>query len=221
MQPVLTVAMVPVNTSTSNLASTLTVQAPVQPKAQAPIQSTQIQKASQQTFNAQEQPVAISVPTYTLMPPQQPIVLQSYIVPTVMTDNTQATQVAINNQQLSSNGVEVPILLSNFLTDKSNPINDIVDNKMGIPQPAQTVQQGPSVNKNAGNNEVAGGVDINKMALLPTGYGDYLNMVMKDSAFYEPKEVYKNQKTVDNVKALRQLSSDRLHQQMVEQQYAR
>jgi hypothetical protein len=26
---------------------------------------------------------------------------------------------------------------------------------------------------------------------------------------------------VDNVKALRQLSSDRLHQQMVEQQYAR
>jgi hypothetical protein len=43
--------------------------------------------------------------------------------------------------------------------------------------------------------------------------------MMPDVAFYAPKEIYRNQKTVDNVRALRQMSSERLHQQMVDQQY--
>jgi hypothetical protein len=42
---------------------------------------------------------------------------------------------------------------------------------------------------------------------------------MKDVAFYEPKEIYKNQKVVDNVRVLRQMSSDRLHQEMINLQY--
>ena len=33
------------------------------------------------------------------------------------------------------------------------------------------------------------------------------------------KEIYKNKKTIDNVRALRLLSSDRLHQQMIDSQY--
>ena len=43
--------------------------------------------------------------------------------------------------------------------------------------------------------------------------------MLPDVAFYTPKEIYKNQKTVDNVRALRQMSSDKLHQDMVNQQY--
>ena len=34
-----------------------------------------------------------------------------------------------------------------------------------------------------------------------------------------PKEVYKNQNIVDNIRVLRQLGSDRLHQEMVNLQY--
>ena len=42
-----------------------------------------------------------------------------------------------------------------------------------------------------------------------------------DGTFYAPKEIYRNQKVIDNVRAQRAFSgaSDRLHQQMVEQQY--
>jgi hypothetical protein len=44
-------------------------------------------------------------------------------------------------------------------------------------------------------------------------------VVLKDADFYAPKDIYGNQKTVDNARALRQLSSDRLHQEMIDQQY--
>jgi len=44
-------------------------------------------------------------------------------------------------------------------------------------------------------------------------------MAIKDTPFYEIKEVYKNQVNVDNVRVLRGLGSDRLHQELVNQQY--
>jgi len=77
-----------------------------------------------------------------------------------------------------------------------------------------------AVNKNVQPNELAGGVDIASMATTPAGFNAY-SFVLKDAAFYEPKEVYKNQRTVDNERVLRGLTrgSDSLHQQMVDQQY--
>lgn len=83
-------------------------------------------------------------------------------------------------------------------------------------------QQMSSVKKNVPNNELAGGVDINAMAKVPVGFGQY-SMMMPDVAFYAPKEIYKNQKTVDNARVMRGLTggSDRLHQEMVDQQYNR
>jgi hypothetical protein len=48
-------------------------------------------------------------------------------------------------------------------------------------------------------------------------------MQLRDAQFYAPREVYRNQQTVDNRNALRLLngSSDRLHKELVEQQYGR
>jgi hypothetical protein len=68
------------------------------------------------------------------------------------------------------------------------------------------------------NNELAGNITIESIAKQPANYAQYFFM-LPDVAFYAPKEIYRNQKTVDNVRALRQMSSDRLHQQMVDQQY--
>jgi hypothetical protein len=74
--------------------------------------------------------------------------------------------------------------------------------------------------KNKGDvSELAGGVDLTKLTSLPTGYTAYLSLTIKDSPFYDIKEVYKNQVNVDNVRLLRSLGSDRLHQEMVNQQY--
>ena len=46
-------------------------------------------------------------------------------------------------------------------------------------------------------------------------------MQLRDSQFYSPKEIYKNQKVVDNESILRQMNrrSDRLHEEMVNQQF--
>jgi len=117
---------------------------------------------------------------------------------------------AINEMQTFSS--------QNFLTDRTNPLNQTLENRIVLPE-SNIARAGPVVNRNVSNNELATGVDINRMALAPAGYDSYLNLTMRDVVFYEPKEIYKNQRNVDNVRALRQLSSDRLHQEMIEQQY--
>jgi len=99
-----------------------------------------------------------------------------------------------------------------------NPVENAMESKPFIMQMNMQSQQNDSVKKNVQNNELAGNVSIESIAKQPANYSQYFGMI-PDVAFYEPKEVYKNQKTVDNVRALRQLSSDRLHQQMVDSQF--
>lgn len=53
------------------------------------------------------------------------------------------------------------------------------------------------------------------------GFAAYSSVVLVDSIFYAPKSIYKGQKTVDNIRALRQLGSDDLHKRMIEMQYVR
>ena len=99
-----------------------------------------------------------------------------------------------------------------------NAVDNAMESKPFVPQMNDTSQQNDSVKKNVDNNELAGNITIESIAKQPANYAQYFFM-LPDVAFYAPKEIYRNQKTVDNVRALRQMSSDRLHQQMVDQQY--
>jgi hypothetical protein len=83
-----------------------------------------------------------------------------------------------------------------------------------ISQPTSSVKQ------NVSDNDVAGSVSIAMIATMPIGYELY-SMGIKDAPFYPPKEVYKNQRIVDNARAERFMNakSDSVHQQMVDQQY--
>jgi len=101
-----------------------------------------------------------------------------------------------------------------------NPLSEMMMQQRFELMQENTQQQTSTVNRNVQSNELAGGIDLSSMAVVPQGFNAY-SFVLKDAAFYEPKEVYKNQKTVDNVQVLRQLSSDSLHKQMVDQQYKR
>jgi hypothetical protein len=83
----------------------------------------------------------------------------------------------------------------------------------------QRVDTNETVKNKGSVSELAGGVDLTKLTVAPPGYNAYLTMAIKDTPFYEIKEVYKNQINVDNVRALRQMSSDRLHQQLINLQY--
>jgi hypothetical protein len=98
-------------------------------------------------------------------------------------------------------------------------LNDAMEQRPVILNANTTEQKTETVNRNVQPNELAGSVDITSMATQPAGYQAY-SMMIPDVAFYAPKEIYKNQVNVDNAKVLRQLSSDRLHQEMVNQQYA-
>ena len=153
---------------------------------------------------------------YSLLPPQQTQLTQqpSSIV-------SQSSSYVLGSQLLTL-PVESNSSDSNkFFTDRTNPLYQALENNTVTQQNNNTVQQGSTVNKNAQNNELAGGVDITRIAQAPTGYNEYLNLTLRDAAFYAPKEVYRNQRVIDNTRVLRQLSSDRLHNEMVEQQYRR
>lgn len=157
--------------------------------------------------------------TLPLLQPQQP----SISAPTVTSTQTeQQVQVQSFSQPSATQQTETYSLLTpNMLTDKTNPLTDIIEGKQNIPQNNTTAMTGPVVNKNSQDNDIAGGVSINKMATSPAGYGDYLSFAMRDVAFYSPKEVYKNQRNVDNARVLRLLTNDSKHKEMVEMQYAR
>lgn len=73
------------------------------------------------------------------------------------------------------------------------------------------------------NDAAAGGTTIAAMATVPLGYEAYSIFSLKDTPFYPPTQVYKNQKTVDNLRVLRAMNakSDALHQKMVDEQYNR
>ena len=99
-----------------------------------------------------------------------------------------------------------------------NPLSEIMMQQRFEMMQENIQSQVSSVNRNVQPNDLAGGVDLASMALQPKGFEAY-SFTLRDAAFYEPKEVYKGQTVVDNVRALRQMSSDRLHKEMVDSQY--
>jgi len=160
-------------------------------------QTQQIQKPVEQ-MNTQTQVQASKI-DYTLLP--QPIQLPNFSPTSVFRQN--------------ENQFEI-VAQSNFMSNES-PIKSILEQKPIIE--TITEQRTETVKSNVQSNELAGNVDISSMAVTPPGFNAYMSLALKDGQLYKPEEIYKNQVTVDNVRALRQLSSDRLHQEMVNQQY--
>ena len=64
---------------------------------------------------------------------------------------------------------------------------------------------------------------IDDIAKEPLNFDAYLNKQLADIQFYKTEEIYKNLEPVDNRRSLRLLSgaNDRLHQEMVNEQYRR
>lgn len=122
-------------------------------------------------------------------------------------------EVQVQKQQ----DTDTPQQATTFMTDRSSPLREIIQPTM-LPQ-TQSEQQATSVNRTAQSNELAVGVVLETLAAQPPGYAQYTNLTLKDAQFYVVQAPYPNQKTVDNIRVLRQLSTDRLHQKMIEAQY--
>ena len=216
------------NESRSFTASTIFSEVLVPPITQAVLASTQpvvqsaIQTSSVPVVTSSDQVTTSQTSTtFSLLPPTPVQQITPVMSSSVVQDTRDSNQNwSISTQSQFNYTTEVQSLENTKnLTDRSNPINAILNERNIEMQSSQPGVQRASVNTNAANNEVAGGVDLNRMAIAPSGYNQYLNLIIADAAFYAPKEVYRNQRTVDNVRALRSLSSDRLHQEMVDQQY--
>lgn len=66
------------------------------------------------------------------------------------------------------------------------------------------------------------GLVVGLMNYVP-GFSAYQNSIIPDAKLYSVEQAYKNQRVIDNQRVLRQLNqaSDRLHQEMVDEQYRR
>jgi hypothetical protein len=123
----------------------------------------------------------------------------------------------IESRPLDADTPVMPVMTS---MPRGSSVTEIAEVRTNI-ETNQTEQQTETVKKNVQPNELAGGVDIASIATQPKGFDVYATTILKDGAFYAPKDIYGNQKTIDNARALRSLSSDRLHQDMIDLQYRR
>jgi hypothetical protein len=176
-----------------------------------------IQPATTPTVSAQQER-----PTQLVPPTRYELPGLDKEIPTLSNMSMGTVNYSIQNvrqeQKTFTNESENVIQQNSSLLTRGNPINDII-NKLPDFTNNEQEQKVETVNRNVQSNELAGGVDITAIAMLPKGFDGYTNLKITDASFYKPEEIYKNQNTVDNVRALRQLSSDRLHQEMVNQQY--
>jgi hypothetical protein len=181
------------------------------------IQSNQISISTTNSINNNTQSSGISIIAPNIQNQLGTVVAS---VPNVVQQQTSQT---INS--FSSNEIERKLEMkdtistqNNFITDKTNPITELIDNTKPTISSTTTQTNTQQVKSNVQDNDAAVGVSIASIARTPVGFNTYM-VALTDAAFYAPKEIYRNQKTVDNARALRQLASDRLHQQMVDQQY--
>ena len=130
------------------------------------------------------------------------------------------------NQSLSGNPNTFMLNEQNVSNEETNLTQDITQSQSTNQPPIQVTNEDKkettqTVKRNIQDNEAAGEVSIDSLAQTPIDFNAYLNQQLKDMAFYAPKEIYKGQKNVDNARLLRGLTggSDRLHQQMIDQQY--
>ena len=125
--------------------------------------------------------------------------------------------VVFNSNQANSAQNEIPVVAASSISARGNVVNEASEFKPTI-ESFQSEMKTDAVNKNVQQNDLAGGISIAAMAVQPKGYELY-SFVIKDAGFYAPKDIYGNQTNVDNARALRQLGSDRLHREMVDQQF--
>lgn len=154
---------------------------------------------------------------------QQPGTLQQQalyqLAAPVSVEQLQTTQnLGVFDVQIAHRSEPEPVhQQTNFISDLTNPLRDIIS-PINIAPLAQD-KKAAGINRNVQPNELSAGAVLERMATQPHGFAAYTNYVLKDTTFYEVKSVYVNQRVIDNTRALRSLSGDRKHQDMIDAQY--
>ena len=118
-------------------------------------------------------------------------------------------------EQRQQDAPQIPQQLTNARTDPVKALTEPLFSLDSIPQETKL----DAMRADARDSELAGGMSIASIAVLPIGYSTYTNYQLLDAKFYSDKPIYQNQRVIDNVRVLRGLGSDLKHQQMVLDQY--
>ena len=145
-----------------------------------------------------------------------PINNTASLIQSTTSSTTQLLQLASLNPLIGQTQ-DIPQQQSNFLTNKADPLNTVLETR---PVSEETKQDNKitTVRENVQDSELAGNLSIANIARVPVGFNAY-TIALADANFYQPKEIYHNQRTIDNRRALQNLRSDQLHQQMINQQW--
>ena len=206
-------------TATDNNESTSSMIGLDAPRVNA-ITSTQVTIVQQQQTEVQ--------PLQATQPIQEPITM--YQAPAQLIQNNVNYSLTEPSTFTFETGkkVEAPVFTEveipktdSFKMGTRSTLNDYLNEQPFMAMTGTEPTQDGMVKRNVQPNEVAGNVDIASIATQPKGYDVYAQMTLKDASFYKVEDIYKGQRTVDNVRLLRglQRGSDRLHQDLVDQQY--
>lgn len=124
------------------------------------------------------------------------------------TNNTSVQQVEQSNNSTS------------LFARRGDPLTDYIEQNNILVTMVQTENKPSTVKTNVQDNELAGGIRIERMAVSPVGFSVY-SLALRDVAFYEPKEIYKNVVIKDNVRTMYfiEKSNTDTYNRMVEEQY--
>jgi hypothetical protein len=174
------------------------------------------------TFNNQQQSSSVTNNSLTstsglynrpevnisLPPAMQEMAQQSEIKPSSTASNTSIQQVEAPNNSMS------------LFARRGDPLTDYIEQNNILVAMAQPETKSTTVKTNVQDNELAGGIRIERMAVTPVGFNVY-SLALRDVAFYEPKEIYKNLVIKDNVRTMYFIEKGNTdtYNKMIEAQY--
>jgi hypothetical protein len=125
---------------------------------------------------------------------------------------------SVNN--IATQQVETPNNSMSMFARRGDPLSDYIEQNNLLVAMAQTETKSTTVKTNVQDNDLAGGVRIERMAVTPVGFSVY-SMMLRDAAFYQPKEIYKNVVIRDNVRTMYFIEKGNTdtYNKMLDQQY--
>ena len=189
------------------------------------------QQAETVASSSEQQAVEQSIQAFSNTQQQSEPVVSNVITnqSQLLIQPTQSQQSNIEINNLNQNTSEIYSLTNRDETESAtqsisltgnSPTGNLFESAPVVVQEQNNQTTESTVSSNVADNDIAGDVSIAALQVVPIGFDLYL-VGLTDAAFYKPKDIYKNQKNVDNARAFRRLGSDRLHQQMIDQQYNR
>jgi len=185
------------------------------------VESSAVQQANEQaaqaTAEAQQQAEAVA--SSAVASSQSQLAVQSA--------QSQQSSIAIGSSSQSAsemyslaNRTETESATQSISLTGNSPTGNLFESAPVVLQEQNNQTTESTVNSNVTDNDIAGDVSIAALQVIPIGF-DLYQIGLVDAAFYKPKDIYKNQKNVDNARAFRGLVGGGLYKDMVDSQYAR